>query len=92
MKGERPDVSHWLIEAYVKNGSQQAERPWLSGDATALVVAGRLAYQTIRHHTVASLTRMKYLVEPSLQFSLSPSTSSFRTPHSRINCSRRFKT
>ncbi|KAI1149355.1 cytochrome P450 [Nemania diffusa] len=40
MKGQRPDVSHWLIEAYMKNGSQQADRAWLSGDATALIVAG----------------------------------------------------
>ncbi|KAJ8119834.1 hypothetical protein ONZ43_g3300 [Nemania bipapillata] len=40
MKGDRPDVSQWLIEAYLKNGSQEADRPWLSGDATALVVAG----------------------------------------------------
>lgn len=58
MKGQRPDVSHWLIEAYMKNGSQQADRAWLSGDATALIVAGRLAYQIVRHITLDFLTRI----------------------------------
>ncbi|RWA10857.1 hypothetical protein EKO27_g4259 [Xylaria grammica] len=40
MKGERPDVSHWLIESYIKNGSQTAERAWLNGDAATVIIAG----------------------------------------------------
>ncbi|KAI0400729.1 cytochrome P450 [Xylaria palmicola] len=40
LKGERPDVSHWLIEDYLANGSQQADRAWLNGDAVTIIVAG----------------------------------------------------
>ncbi|TGJ79166.1 hypothetical protein E0Z10_g9599 [Xylaria hypoxylon] len=40
MKGERSDVSHWLVDAYIKNGSQQADRAWLDGDAATVIVAG----------------------------------------------------
>ncbi|KAI0534869.1 cytochrome P450 [Xylaria digitata] len=40
MKGDRPDVSYWLIDSYIKNGSQEAERAWLNGDAATVIVAG----------------------------------------------------
>ncbi|KAK8008231.1 hypothetical protein PG991_010782 [Apiospora marii] len=40
MKGVLPDVSHWLIDASVKNGSLQADNEWLNGDAIAIIIAG----------------------------------------------------
>ncbi|KAK7915085.1 cytochrome P450 [Apiospora marii] len=40
MKGVLPDVSHWLIDASVKNGSLEADSEWLNGDAIAIIIAG----------------------------------------------------
>ncbi|KAJ2985385.1 hypothetical protein NUW58_g5558 [Xylaria curta] len=59
-KDDRPDISQWLVDAYRKNGSQQAERPWLEGDASTVIVAGSgtvsvvitfLFYQLARDHS-----------------------------------------
>ncbi|KAI1325711.1 cytochrome P450 [Xylariaceae sp. FL0255] len=36
---DRPDVSHWLIEAF-KKGLPASDRRWLDGDAFSMVVAG----------------------------------------------------
>lgn len=41
MKVEKPDVSQWLIDASVKQNSLQADKPWLNGDAIAIIIAGR---------------------------------------------------
>ncbi|KAI3339442.1 cytochrome P450 [Ustulina deusta] len=40
MRGERHDLSRWLIDAYVENGSQQTDLAWLHGDAVTIIVAG----------------------------------------------------
>ncbi|KUI74577.1 Tryprostatin B 6-hydroxylase [Cytospora mali] len=40
MKGERYDVSHWLIDSSLKTGSLEADREWLNGDAVTLIIAG----------------------------------------------------
>ncbi|KAK6957361.1 hypothetical protein Daesc_000145 [Daldinia eschscholtzii] len=39
-KVERPDVSHWLIEASLEKGSLEADREWLNGDAITIIIAG----------------------------------------------------
>ncbi|TRX93374.1 hypothetical protein FHL15_005649 [Xylaria flabelliformis] len=39
-KIDRPDVSHWLIEASTKRGSLEADRKWLNGDAVTIIIAG----------------------------------------------------
>lgn len=41
MDVERPDVSHWLIDAALKKGSLEADREWLNGDAVTIIIAGR---------------------------------------------------
>ncbi|KUI71889.1 Tryprostatin B 6-hydroxylase [Cytospora mali] len=40
MTVEKPDISHWLIDATLKQGSIEADRPWLNGDAIAIIIAG----------------------------------------------------
>ncbi|KAI8633186.1 cytochrome P450 [Xylariaceae sp. FL1651] len=40
MNGEMPDISHLLIEASAKADSLEADRPWLNGDAIAIIIAG----------------------------------------------------
>ncbi|KAI0509558.1 cytochrome P450 [Xylaria bambusicola] len=40
IKDERADLSQWLINAYIEDGSQQAELAWLQGDAVTMIVAG----------------------------------------------------
>ncbi|KAI0869988.1 cytochrome P450 [Hypoxylon argillaceum] len=39
-KVDRPDVSHWLIDASLKRGSLEADREWLNGDAVTIIIAG----------------------------------------------------
>ncbi|KAI1076811.1 cytochrome P450 [Whalleya microplaca] len=39
-KVEKPDVSHWLIDASLKKGSLEADRDWLNGDAVTIIIAG----------------------------------------------------
>ncbi|KAI0206838.1 cytochrome P450 [Astrocystis sublimbata] len=39
-KVDKPDVSHWLIDASVSRGSLEADRPWLNGDAVTIIIAG----------------------------------------------------
>ncbi|KAI1377899.1 cytochrome P450 [Hypoxylon crocopeplum] len=39
-KVERPDVSHWLIDASISKGSLEADREWLNGDAVTIIIAG----------------------------------------------------
>ncbi|KAI0109866.1 cytochrome P450 [Daldinia grandis] len=39
-KVEKPDVSHWLIEASLEKGSLEADREWLNGDAITIIIAG----------------------------------------------------
>lgn len=34
------DVSHWLIDASIKNESLEADRLWLNGDANLIIIAG----------------------------------------------------
>lgn len=41
MKIQKPDVSHWLIDASLKRGSLEADREWLNGDSVTIVIAGR---------------------------------------------------
>lgn len=41
MDVERPDVSHWLIDAARKKGSLEEDREWLNGDAVTIIIAGR---------------------------------------------------
>ncbi|KAI1351961.1 cytochrome P450 [Xylaria sp. FL0043] len=40
MKGEYPDLSHWLINAYMEDGCRHTDLAWLNGDAVTLIVAG----------------------------------------------------
>lgn len=39
-KFNKPDVSYWLIDASLKQGSLEADRSWLNGDAIAIIIAG----------------------------------------------------
>lgn len=42
MEVSKPDVSYWLIDASLKQGSIEVDRPWLNGDAISIIIAGRL--------------------------------------------------
>ncbi|KAH7313703.1 cytochrome P450 [Stachybotrys elegans] len=40
MKGDKPDVAHWLIQASLEQNSLQQDIDWLTGDALTLIIAG----------------------------------------------------
>ncbi|KAI1394910.1 cytochrome P450 [Hypoxylon fuscum] len=37
---DKPDISYWLIDAYPKKDSLEADRHWLHGNAISLIIAG----------------------------------------------------
>ncbi|KAJ3556409.1 hypothetical protein NPX13_g10140 [Xylaria arbuscula] len=40
VKGARPDLTQWLIDAYLADGARQEELAWLHGDAVTIILAG----------------------------------------------------
>ncbi|RYP42639.1 hypothetical protein DL767_000008 [Monosporascus sp. MG133] len=67
---ERPDVSHWLIEASLQKGSLEADRAWLDGDAVTIIIAGRSAALNLNVSAAkpVSLTPYSDTIAPTLVF------------------------